>query len=467
MTVGAQRQRRSARSLTRQVCRSETRAMMSMATFICDDAAVQPLLPQVLLVNKRLLTEAESAAALARLPPGVQLWREDSAWTTGPIMIRLLTTLRLSLAHLLSSRKVILSADAFRSHMTKPVFRSAARLGFFYFLVPAKMTWALQPCDTHAFALFKRSLEETVQAATAQTPDGRLSRPCLVECVGTTVEGVLRRRSWKKAFEDCGLVGTQATVSGRTLAKLGTASLPPAERGLPSLSMLQEIFPSRAWIPVDEVFQAFRPGADRLGQPRSRCRPAPAERSPSPPDPGRPWKSRLRSSSALSQRSGARDPPAPQCPRPPPAAERETPLPPQPSMPAPEPRRHACPSAVVYLALIWAEHPRNDVRRCRKPAERPPPQHRASEARTKGAEGGEEARLCGVEERREATQASAPEGEAAERRRFGSGPADETEGLFVHGAASGGQRGRPREGGRGGCHCPTHLGHRSPCGERE
>ena len=47
LTLGAQQQRSSARSLTRQVCRSETRAMMSMATFICDDPAVQPLLPQV------------------------------------------------------------------------------------------------------------------------------------------------------------------------------------------------------------------------------------------------------------------------------------------------------------------------------------------------------------------------------------------------------------------------------------
>lgn len=343
LTLGAQQQRSSARSLTRQVCRSETRAMMSMATFICDDPAVQPLLPQVLLVNKKLMTEAETALAAALLPPGVHLWREDSAWTTGAIMVRLLTTLHLSLSAALSTRKVILSADAFRSHMTKPVFRTAARLGFFYFLVPSKMTWALQPCDTHVFALFKRTLEETVQAATAQTSEGRLSRPLLVHCVASTVETILHRRSWKRAFEDCGLVGTQATVSARTLAKLGTASLPPAERGLPSLSMLREIFPTRAWVPIDDVFMAFRPGRDIPGQPGPMEQHTHAPISPSPVDPRGPWFGRLRSSLVHSQEATESAGAAPQCPRTPPSVERETPSQPRVSLPPPGPRRRVVP----------------------------------------------------------------------------------------------------------------------------
>ena len=343
LTLGAQRQKRSAHSLTRQVCRSETRAMMSLGTFICDDPSVQPLLPQVLLVNKKLMTEAETAVAAALLPQGVQLWREESAWTTGAIMVRLLTTLHLSLSAVLSTRKVILSADAFRSHMTKAVFRTAARLGFFYFLVPSKMTWALQPCDTHVFALFKRHLEEVVQAATAQTSEGRLSRPSLVGCVGTTVESILHRRSWKRAFEDCGLGGTQATVSARTMAKLGTVSLPPAERGLPSLSMLREIFPTRAWIPINEVFMAFRAVRDSPEQPGRMQQHTPAPRSPSPVDPRRPWVGRLRSSMVPSQEATSSAVAAPQCPRTPPAMVRETPSQPRVSLPPPGHRRRGVP----------------------------------------------------------------------------------------------------------------------------
>ena len=368
LTVEAQREKRSARSLTQQVSRSDTRAMMSLATFICDDPEVQPLLPQVLLVNKRLLTEAETAAAAPVLPQGVHLWRGISAWTTSAIMVRLLTLLHRCLGAVLSTRKVILSADAFRAHMTQPVFRAAARLGFFYFLVPARMTWVLQPCDTHVFALFKRSLEERVQAATARTADGRLGRPALIECVGATVEDILRRRSWKRAFEDCGLVGTQATVSARTVAKLGTVSLPPAERGLPSLAMLQEVFPKGAWIPIDAVFQALRRAEGTPTQPVRARRHAEARRSPTPVHPDRPWYGRLRSSAALSQgedTAAAGDTP---CPPTTPAVEPETP---QASLGSARPERRRPAVAMGYrLALPRAP-------RAAPEGLQPPPEHTA------------------------------------------------------------------------------------------
>ena len=208
LTLEAKRQKRSAPSLTEQVTRSDRRAMMSLATCVCYDPAVQTLLPQVLLVKKSCWRKQRLRRQhRCCLPQGVHLWRGISAWTTSAIMVRLLTLLRRSVGAVLSTRTVILSADAFRAHMTQPVFRAAARLGFFYCLVPARMTWPLQPCDTHVFALFKRTLEDRVQAATARTTDGRLGRPAVPECVGATVSGILRRRSWKRAFEDCGLVG--------------------------------------------------------------------------------------------------------------------------------------------------------------------------------------------------------------------------------------------------------------------
>ena len=94
LTEAAQRLRRTPRSLTRLVTKGECRSMMSLATFVCDDATVQAVLPQVLLVNRRLLTEEELAAARLGMPAQMQIWREDKAWTTGDVMIRLLRALR-------------------------------------------------------------------------------------------------------------------------------------------------------------------------------------------------------------------------------------------------------------------------------------------------------------------------------------------------------------------------------------
>lgn len=78
---------------------------------------------------------------------------------------------------------------------------AAAGLDFFNPLVPAGMSWALQPCDTHTFALFKWSLEERVQAATARRTEGRLGKPALIHawappwktsCAGARANGPSR-----------------------------------------------------------------------------------------------------------------------------------------------------------------------------------------------------------------------------------------------------------------------------------
>ena len=335
LTEAAVRQRRTPRSLMRLVTKGETRAMMSLATFVCDDAAVQAMLPQVLVVNKKLLTQDEMVVAKIGLPPQVYIWREEKAWTTGEIMIRLLKELRRCLEPVLAERQVILSADAFRAHLTKPVFRTAANLGFFYFLIPSKMTWALQPLDTHVFAVFKRDLAERAQCVVAASESGTLTRPLLIDCVGQTVDSVLRRRCWRRAFEDCGLTGTQVTVSARTLCKLGTVSPPPSSRGLPSLDMLIDIFPARATVPIDDVFRAFLPApAARATEPTAAV-PLAASLLEEAPDPRWPWRERLRSSSALrrdSQDSAAADPAWPASP-PPTAKERTARAPPENALP--------------------------------------------------------------------------------------------------------------------------------------
>ena len=316
LTEAAQRQRRTPRSLTRLVTKGETRAMMSLATFVCDDAAVQALLPQVLLVNKRLLTQQEMAAAMVGMPAQMQIWRNDKAWTTGDIMIRLLRALRAALDPVLSERKVILSADAFRAHLTKPVFRAAADLGFFYFLIPSKMTWALQPLDTHVFAVFKRYLSERAQSVVASSESGKLTRPQLIASVGHAVNVVLGGKCWRRAFQDCGLTGAQDTVSARTLGKFGAVSPPPSGRGLPSLEMLTDIFPAGATIPIDDVFRAFRPASRVLAKEPTAIAPLADSTLDEVRDPRAPWKGRLRSSSAL--RLGSQDtaPESEPCPAP-------------------------------------------------------------------------------------------------------------------------------------------------------
>jgi hypothetical protein len=255
----ARRLLQSRRSLTRPATRADTRSMLSLITFVCDDEAAQRALPQILVVNAKLMPLRDLEPMRALLPPGVDLWREAKCWTTTRLMMRALGCLRRSLAPWLGSRSVPLSADGFRAHITRPVWRAAAPHGFYYFLIPARMTWALQPCDTHLFGAMKRFLEEEAQAAAARSPEGRLSRPALFEALATCIRVLLRDRHWRKAFDDTGLAGSQLLVSERTLNMLAMATAPVLGSEQPSLRMLQDIWPRGATIPLDDVFAAILP----------------------------------------------------------------------------------------------------------------------------------------------------------------------------------------------------------------
>jgi hypothetical protein len=244
-------------------------------------------------------------------------------------MRRLLELLAACLRPAMTSRKVILSLDAFRAHLTASVWRCAAAQGFFVFVVPAGLTWVLQPCDTHLFAPFKRRLGEIAQQLAAETPDGHLSQRSLVRAVVATVEEIILGRPWGHAFQDCGLVGSQPAVSQRVLAKLGCA--PPAcGSELPTLAMLQDVFPARMLIPIMDVFRPFVPARRLPLAPRFALV---RERSRSPRrDPRAPWHGRLRSSSALSLRAPRTPPSAlalgPSEPPPDPSASSTCPPPP-------------------------------------------------------------------------------------------------------------------------------------------
>ena len=45
----------------------------------------------------------------------------------------------------------VLLMDCARQHIHRSVFDAAARQGVRLVLIPAKLTWLLQPCDAHVF----------------------------------------------------------------------------------------------------------------------------------------------------------------------------------------------------------------------------------------------------------------------------------------------------------------------------
>ena len=69
------------------------RTMISLIAFVCDDAALQKKLPQILVVRATSANAREVAQMRAALPPNVSLWIEARAWTTSDVMVRVAKTL--------------------------------------------------------------------------------------------------------------------------------------------------------------------------------------------------------------------------------------------------------------------------------------------------------------------------------------------------------------------------------------
>ena len=139
---------------------SDVRGHVSYLASICDDVTVQDLLPQVLLGNEHRFTKQVLHSMEGKCPSNVKLWRQKSAWNSHATMRRYVCLLAKNLGVLLQQRYVILLVDTASVHIHMSIYKLARQRGLRLVYVPAKMTRWLQPCDTHLFAAFKRTLTD-------------------------------------------------------------------------------------------------------------------------------------------------------------------------------------------------------------------------------------------------------------------------------------------------------------------
>ena len=265
MVQVARKKKRSAKSLTRNVTKGQLLGTFTHVAMICDDDDLQPHLPQFLFINRTQVSQAEFDSMQAELLPNVHAQRVVNPWMTNEKMKVVLKGLADAIAGHSVKRRVVLCADAHRTHIAPSTWQSAAAHRFFLFVVPPKLTWALQPCDTHLFAMFKDKLTTSCQQLAIANGRRRWDIILLLRALNSCIGDVLNKRSWRKAFDDLGYRGTQKDVSKRVLEKVDLTERPEVSNTIPSLETLMSCFPQRTDIPLAHVFSAVLQ-ADRLTQ---------------------------------------------------------------------------------------------------------------------------------------------------------------------------------------------------------
>ena len=87
----------------------------------------------------------------------------------------------------------ILLMDAAPVHVASNVLRACVERSIHVIVVPAQMTWLLQPLDTHAFRLYKAYLCELSKQQRPRTDTRHLTVAAFLQVVYCTIRQVLQR----------------------------------------------------------------------------------------------------------------------------------------------------------------------------------------------------------------------------------------------------------------------------------
>ena len=236
------------------------KAFFTFVATICSNTAVQPLMPQVIIVAARDCPLDTFNALCEELPDNIFLQRLPKGWNNKEVMLNIAEILGLTLQPHLNRFQPIVCFDTAPCHLHPEVWDVFRRHGLFWHIIPAKLTGLLQPCDSHLFSAFKRFLS-------AGDQDIRLvhaNRAPIVGMVRLVVDGVraiCQGTPWLKAFVDNGLCGADSSISRYIRTELDLPLLPASVPLLPTIEQLLSLFPAGRAIDGAAIL-ATQPGAD-------------------------------------------------------------------------------------------------------------------------------------------------------------------------------------------------------------
>ena len=104
----------------------------------------------------------------------------------------------------MATMQPILAFDAAPLHLHPEVIELLGELGIWWLLIPKKLTWLLQPLDTHTFSKYKRYIRNRwLDTIVAQ--QGRRNVKDVVVIVVGSIQTVLEGNSWTTVFNANGL----------------------------------------------------------------------------------------------------------------------------------------------------------------------------------------------------------------------------------------------------------------------
>ena len=208
--------------------RQDTHGHLTLVALATPDVELQPHLPQIFLTKDARLTRAERAKLEALAPP-LRWFRGSDGWITSQNMPSVLTFIRREVLRLRPSHEIVLVMDCAAQHLAGNVINHCRRLRLHVLFVPARMTWLLQPLDTHIFGKLKRRLHALQLLARSTAPQGVLERAAWIDILSEGVQQVLVAGLANDGFHANGVLGDTGSLRPRVQQLLEGFSPPALE----------------------------------------------------------------------------------------------------------------------------------------------------------------------------------------------------------------------------------------------
>ena len=232
--------------VTQNISASARRTYLTHVAFACDDSAIQKVLPHVVIANTHTIPDAQLAALRRSRPSNFRLVTRSSAWVDADICALIIAWLAEALAPFMWFVQPILLFDGYGPHFNIDVVNMCRKYSIWPIVVPAKLTWLLQPLDTHVFLAYKNHLRRAYQLARIGTSTGVVGLAELLACIYVATQNVIESCEWGAAFDHNGFGHMQTRVSARVLSwiELDAPLCAPSHR--PTEDRLRACFPRRA-----------------------------------------------------------------------------------------------------------------------------------------------------------------------------------------------------------------------------
>lgn len=246
--VARTRCERTGKPPARFLNKSLKRGTATHVSLITHMTEIQALLPQFVLLNKRVFKASDLPDANTS---GVEFWRDVTAWNTASKMISILECIASKLEGKSDELQPVILLDCAPCHVSDTVIDAARRLKLWLLFVPTKLTHILQPLDVAAFYCFKTELNAAFLAC--QDSTGTLLTTDWTRSLCTLGRKFWRGKAWKSAFQAVGLLGHPSGMT-EELQCLGLSRQSIMPIVIPKEDDLRDIWPRRKHLPFKSLF---------------------------------------------------------------------------------------------------------------------------------------------------------------------------------------------------------------------